>query len=67
MPQLGLQLVQQTPGDQIMSIDEEDKEASQQDGELDSWQTYFSKQFSNLFKRKAKKRNYKVQAEFLKI
>ena len=36
MPQLGLQLVQQAPGDQIMSIDEEDKEASRQEGELES-------------------------------
>ena len=50
MPQLGLQLVQQSPGDQTMSIDEVDEETQVREGELDSWQTYFSKQFSNLFK-----------------
>ena len=50
MPQLGLQIVQQTPGDQIMSIDEEPTEESRQDGELGSWQTYFSKQFSKFLK-----------------
>ena len=38
MPQSGLQLVQQTPGDRIMSIDVEPKKESGQDGELDSWQ-----------------------------
>ena len=43
MPQLGLQLVQQSPGDQIMSIDEVEKETSVQEGELDSWQTYINK------------------------
>ena len=65
MPQLGLQLVQQSPpGDQIMYIDEVDREPSVPEGELDSWQTYVSKQFSNLFNRVGKKRNYKVQAEF---
>ena len=37
MPQLGLQLVQQTIGDQIMSIDEDDKESPRQVGELGSW------------------------------
>ena len=67
LPQLGLQLVQQTPGDQIMSIDEEPKEESGQEGELDSWQSYFSKQFSNLFKRVGKIKTYKVQAEIFEI
>ena len=43
MPQLGLQLVQQSPGNQIMSIDEVEKETSVQEGELDSWQTYINK------------------------
>ena len=66
MPQLGLQLVQQSPlGDQIMSIDEVDSEPSVPEGDLYSWQTYFSKQFSNLFNRVGKIRNYKVQAKFL--
>ena len=32
--------------------------------ELDSWQEYFRKQFSNLFSRVEKIKNYKVQAEF---
>ena len=50
MPQLGLQLAQQSPGDQTISIDEVDEETQAREGELDSWQTYFSKQFSNLFK-----------------
>ena len=64
MPQLGLQLVQQSPGEQIKSINEVKEETSVQKGELDSWQTYFTKQFSNLFDRVGKIRNYKVQAEF---
>ena len=64
MPQLGLQLVQQSPGEQIMSIGEGNQDALELEGELDSWQTYFCKQFSNLFSRVGKIRNYKVQAEF---
>ena len=64
MPQLGLQLVQQSPGVQIMSIEENNQDALEPEGELDSWQTYFSKQFSNLFSRVEKIRNYKVPAEF---
>ena len=64
MPQLGLQLVQQSPGEQIMSIEENNQDALEPEGELDSWQTYFSKQFSNLFSRVEKIRNYKVPAEF---
>ena len=49
MPQLGLQLVQQSPGKQIMSTEEGNQDALEPEGELGSWQTYFSKQFSNLF------------------
>ena len=64
MSQLGFQLVQQSPGEQIMSIGEGNQDALEPEGELDSWQTYFSKQFSNLFSRVGKIRNYKVQAEF---
>ena len=64
MHQLGLQLVQQSPGEQIMSIGEGNQNALEPEGELDSWQTYFSKQFSNIFSRVGKIRNYKVQAEF---
>ena len=67
MPQFGLQLVQQSPpGDQIMSIDEVDPEPSVPEGEFDWWQTYFSKQFSNLLNRVGKIRNYEVQQNFLK-
>ena len=47
-----------------MSMEEVDSEPSVPEGELDSWQTYFSKQFSNLFNRVGKIRNYKLQAEF---
>ena len=64
MPQLGLHLVQQSPGKQIMFIEEGNQDALEPEGELDSWQTCFSKQFSNLFSRVGKIRNYKVQAEF---
>ena len=64
MTQLGLQLVHQSPGDQIMSIGEENQDALEPEGELDSWKTYFSQQFPNLFNRVGKIRNYKVQAEF---
>ena len=42
MPLLGLQLVQQSPGDQIMSIGEVNQNKLEPEGELDSWQTYFS-------------------------
>ena len=64
MPQLGLQLVQQSPGNHIMSIEEGSHDALEPEGELDSWQTNFSKQFSNLFSSVGKIRNYIVQAEF---
>ena len=64
MPQLGFQLVQKSPGEQIMSIEEGIQVALKPEGELDSWQTYFSKQFSNRFSRVGKIRNYKVQPEF---
>ena len=46
-----------------MSIDGEPTEESPPDGELDSWRIYFSQQFSILFNRVGKIRNYKVQAE----
>ena len=42
MPQLGLQLVQQSPGDQIMSIGNANQDALEPEGELDSEQTYFT-------------------------
>ena len=50
MPQLGLKLVQQSPVDLKMSINKVEEETSvQEKGELESWQTYISKQFSNFF------------------
>ena len=58
MLHLGLQLAQQTPVDRINSNDEDPKWELTQSG-----QNYFSKQFTNLFKRVEKIRNYKVQAE----
>ena len=39
-------------------------ETSIKEDSLDPWQTYFSKQFNDLFHRVAKIKNYKVQAEF---
>ena len=47
--------MQQSPGDQIMSIGEVNQDAMEPEGELDSWQTYFSKQFSNLLIASEKK------------
>ena len=65
MPQLGLQLVQQSPGDQIMSNGEVNQDALEPEGELDSWRTFFSKQVSNLFNRVGKKTT-KCKQNFLK-
>ena len=62
MSHLGLHLVQRKPGQEVMSIQETvgDEGVSQ----LEKWQDYFSKLFSNLFNRVGKIRNYKVKAEF---
>ena len=57
MTQFGLQLIQHTPGDQIRSIEEEPKGVSRQGAALDSWQDYFSEQFSKLFRKVGKIRN----------
>ena len=64
MPQLGILLVQQSPRDQIMSIGEVNQDILEPEGELNSWQTFFSKQLPNLFNRVGILRNYKMQAEF---
>ena len=66
MSSLGLQLIQKTPGDKMMSTQEEKQEAETSSAEapLDQWQLYFSNQFNNLFRRVGKTRNYKGQAEF---
>ena len=62
MPQLGLQLIQQTPGDQIMSIDDEPKGESGQDG---SWIRGIITSVSSFqtFLNGWGKKNNKVQAE----
>ena len=62
MPQLGLQIVQRKPGQEVMSIQE--TVAENNEAQLENWQEYFSKLFSNLFKRVRKIRYYKVQADF---
>ena len=66
MPELGLQLVQKTPGERVMEIHYEHAEGEYAEGEnnLDQWQDFFSKQFSKLFTRINKLRNHKVRAEF---
>ena len=66
MPNLGLQIVQRTPEEKVLSAQGEqpgDKAEGEEDS-LDPWQTYFSKQFNNLFHRVGKIKNYKVHAEF---
>ena len=63
MSHLGLHLEQRKLGQELMSIQETvgDKGESQ----LEKWQDYFCKLFSNIFSRMGKIRNYKVQTEFL--
>ena len=41
-------------------------EATEEEDSLDPWQTYFSKQFNNLFNRVGKIKNYKVHADFFR-
>ena len=69
MPNLGLQIVQRTPEQKVMSVQGEQlgAETSIEEDSLDTWQTYFSKQFINLFHRVGKIKNYKVQAEFFEM
>ena len=59
MPELGLQLVQKTPGERLMETHGEHAEGEYAEGEnnLDQWQDYFSKQFSKLFTRVRKNAN----------
>ena len=66
MPNLGLQTVQRTPEEKVMSVQGEQPGAETigEEDPLDPWQTYFSKQFNNLFQRVGKIENYKVHAEF---
>ena len=66
MPNLGLQLVQQTPEQKVMSVQRKQPgaETSSKEDSLDPWQTYFSEQFDNLFHRVGTIENYMVQVEF---
>ena len=66
MPNLGLQTVQRTPEETVMSFQGEQPGAKTtgEEDPLDPWQTYFSQQFNNLFHRVGKIKNYKVHAEF---
>ena len=68
MPNLGLQIVKRIPEEKVMSVQGEklEAEATGEDDSLDPWQTYFSKQFNNLFHRVGKIRNYKVPRIFSK-
>ena len=65
MSSLGLQLIQKTPGENVMSIqgEQDGAETSNAEAPLDQWHLYFSKQFNNLFRRVGKIRNYKVPAD----
>ena len=65
MPNLGLQIVQKVPKENVMSVQGEQAgpEATEEEDSLDPWQT-FSKQFNNLFNRVGKNKNYKVHADF---
>ena len=65
MTNLGLQIVQRTPEEKVISVQEEQlgAETTSEEDSLDPWQTYLSKQFNNLFHRVVKTKNYKVHAE----
>ena len=66
MPKLGLQIVQKAPEENVMLVqnDQLAAEATEVEDSLDNWQTYFSKQFENLFNRVGKIKNYRVHADF---
>ena len=67
MPNLGLQIVQRTPEEKVMSVPEEQlgaKTTSKGDS-LDPWQTYFSKHFNKFFIESVKLRIIRcTHAEF---
>ena len=65
MQNLGLQIVQRTPEQKVMSVQGEQPRAEMpsEEDSLVPWQTYFSEQFNNLFHRVGKIKNYKVHAE----
>ena len=66
MPNLGLQIVQKAPEENVMSVqsDQSAVEATDVADSLDHWQTYFSKQFENLFNRVGKMKIHRVHADF---
>ena len=66
MPNLGLQIVQKAPEENVMLVqnDQSAAEATEVEDSLDNWQIYFSKQFENLFNRVGKIKNYRVHADF---
>ena len=65
MPNLGLQIVQRAPEENVMSVQGEQPgaEATEDEDSLDPWQIYVSKQINNLFNRVGKIKNYKVHAD----
>ena len=69
IPNLGLQIVQRTPEEKVMSVQGEKPgaETTEEEDSLDLWQTYFNKQFNSLFHRVGKIKNYKVHAEFFEM
>ena len=66
MPNLGLQIVQKAPEENVMLVqnDQLAAEATEVEDSLDNWQIYFSKHFENLFNRVGKIKNYSVHADF---
>ena len=66
MPNLGLQIVQKAPEENVMSVqgDQSGADATEVEDSLDLWKIYFSKQFENLFNRVGKIKNYRVHAIF---
>ena len=66
MPNLGLQIVQKAPEENVMSVQGEQPgaEATEGEGSLDLWQIYFRNQSNNIFNRVGKIKNYKLHADF---
>ena len=58
--------MQRTPEEKMLSVQEEQPgpETTSEEDSLDPWQTYFSKQFNNLFHRVGQIKNYKVHVDF---
>ena len=69
MPNLGLQIVQKAPEENVMSVQGEKSEAETTEVEdsFDPWQIYFSKQFENLFTESEKLRIIRYTRIFSKL